>query len=160
MAIRIRPRYPHMGPIESEIWHRFLALTDLVFINLKYDVSVGVGVIPKSIQQEYLRRKELFEKGLIDYRTLREIEAVVKSISYITKLRIDVVGETADHVWIFEVKPRAGRSALGQIESYHFWYARQYRPIKPIRLAVVCREVDRNMEPLFATRGIRIFRVE
>jgi len=159
MAIRIRPRYPHMGPIESEIWHRFLALTELHFINIQYDVSVGIGVIPEDLQKEYLRRRELYEKGLIDYRTLRETEAIVESISYLTKLRIDVVAETEDEVWIIEVKPRAGRSALGQLESYHFWYVRQYHPIKPVRLACVCYEVDRNVEPLFTTRGIKIFRV-
>jgi len=46
MAIRVRPRYPHMGPIESEIWHKFLAVTELNFIRINYDVSVGRGYIP------------------------------------------------------------------------------------------------------------------
>ena len=159
MAIRIFPRYPHMGPEESRIWHKFLALTDLNFIKIEYDVRVGTGYIPEHLMSEYLRRKELYEKGLIDYRTLREIEAVIESVGALTKLRIDAVGETPRHIWIFEVKPRAGRSALGQLESYHFWYLRQYRPAKPVRLACVCYEVDKNLEPIFHTRGIRIFKV-
>ena len=148
-----------MGPEESKIWHKFLALTDLNFIRINYDVRVGTGYIPEHLMREYLERKELYEKGMIDYEKLREIEAVVESVRALTQLRIDVVAETDRHIWIFEVKPRAGRSALGQLESYHFWYIRQYRPTKPVRLACVCYEVDRNLEPIFNLRGIAIFRV-
>lgn len=155
----IIPRYPHMGPQESIIWHKFLALTTLNFIKLEYDVAVGAGYVPEHYIEEWRKRRELYEKGLITYEQLREIEAVIESISYLTKLRIDVVGETKSEIWIFEVKPRAGRSALGQLESYHFWYVRQYRPTKPVRLAVVCYEVDKNLEPIFQERGIRVFTV-
>lgn len=159
MAVRIFPRYPHMGPEESKIWHKFLATADLNFVRINYDVRVGVGVIPKSLEEEYLRRKELYEKGLIDYRSLREIEAQIESVKALTQLRIDVVAETADKIYIIEVKPRAGRSALGQLESYYFWYLQQYRPTKPVSLAVVCYEVDRNLEPIFFSKGIVIFKV-
>ena len=153
------PRYPHMGPQESIIWHKFLALTDLRFIKIEYDVRVGTGYLPKDLQEEYQRRLELYRQGLITYRELREIEAIVESVSALTKLRIDAVGETERHIWLFEVKPRAGRSALGQLESYHFWYVQQYKPTKPVRLACVCYEVDPNLETIFDMRGIRIFRV-
>jgi len=153
------PRYPHMGPEESKIWHKFLSITDLNFIRIDYDVHVGTGYLPEYLMREYLRRKEQYEKGLITYREFREIEAVIESITALTQLRIDAVGETDKHIWIFEVKPRAGRSALGQLESYHYWYIRQYRPTKPVRLAVVCYEVDANLEPIFRSKGIEIFKV-
>ena len=157
--VRVIPRYPHMGPKESEIWHKFLATTNLNFIRIEYDVRVGTGFIPEFLWREYKRKKELYEKGIITYREFREIEAIIESISALTKLRIDAVGETDKHIWIFEVKPRAGRSALGQLESYYYWYIRQYRPRKPVRLAVVCIEVDPNLVPIFRSRNIEIFKV-
>jgi len=159
MAVRVFPRYPHMGPMESQIWHRFLAITNLRFTRINYDVRVGTGVLPKWLEEEYKRKLKLYEQGLISYASLRETEAIIKSITALTQLRIDVVAETEKEVWIFEVKPRAGRSALGQLESYYWWYVRQYKPVKPVKLGCVCIEVDRNLEPIFASRGIRIFKV-
>jgi len=157
--VEVVPRYPHLGPEEAKIWHKFLATTKLNFIRIDYDVHVGTGYIPDYLMKEYLRRKEQYEKGLITYKEFHEIEAVVKSITALTQLRIDAVGETEREIWIFEVKPRAGRSALGQLEAYRFWYIRQFRPSKPVRLAVVCYDVDKNLEPIFASKGIEVFRV-
>ena len=156
---RVIPRYPHMGPTENEIWHKFLATTPLRFINIQYDVRVGTGFIPKWLEEEYEMKKKLYEQGLISRKDLEVVESIIKSVSALTKLRIDAVGETEKEIWIFEVKPRAGRSALGQLESYYWWYIRQYKPTKPVRLACVCYEVDYNLQPIFASRGIRIFRV-
>ena len=157
--VEVVPRYPHLGPEEAKIWHKFLATTDLNFIKIEYDVHVGTGYIPDYLMKEYLRRKEQYEKGIITYKEFHEIEAVVKSITALTQLRIDAVGETEKNIWIFEVKPRAGRSALGQLESYHYWYVRQFRPSKPVRLAVVCYDDDKNLEPIFQSKGIEVFRV-
>lgn len=109
--------------------------------------------------EEWRQKRKLYEKGLITREELEEVEAVIKSVTALTQLRIDAVCETEDAIWIFEIKPRAGRSALGQLESYHYWYVRQYRPSKPVRLAVVCYEVDKNLEPIFQSKGIYIFRV-
>lgn len=152
-------RYPHMGPEESLIWHKFLATTPLDFIRIEYDVHVGTGYVPSSLYEEWRQKRKLYEKGLITREELEEVEAVIKSVTALTQLRIDAVCETEDAIWIFEIKPRAGRSALGQLESYHYWYVRQYRPSKPVRLAVVCYEVDKNLEPIFQSKGIYIFRV-
>jgi len=157
--VRYLIRYPHMGPEESKIWHKFLAITNLNFIRINYDVRVGPGYVPESLMNEYLRKKELYEKGLISEDELKITEAIIKSAQALTQLRIDAVGETDKNIWIFEVKPRAGRSALGQLESYYYWYIRQYRPRKPVRLGVVCYEVDPNLEPIFHSKNIAIFKV-
>jgi len=157
--MQVIPRYPHMGPEESRIWHKFLSLTKLNFIRIDYDVRVGTGYLPKYLQDEYMRKKELYEKGLITYDELKITESIIKSTTALTQLRIDAVGETEKNIWIFEVKGRAGKGALGQLESYHYWYLRQYKPTKPVRLAVVCYEVDANLEPIFKSKGIEIFQV-
>jgi len=134
-------------------------MTPLRFIRLEYDVRVGTGYIPAWLEAEYREKLRLYEKGLISRRELELTEATIKSFRSLTQLRIDVVGETDREVWIFEVKPRAGRSALGQLEAYYWWYLKQYRPTKPVRLACVCYDVDRNLEPIFHSKGIKIFRV-
>ena len=157
--VAVFPRYPHLGPEEAKIWHRFLTITNLEFIRIDYDVRVGIGYIPKWLEIEYRKKLEMYEQGLIDRRELELVESTIKSIRSLTQLRIDVVAETKEHIWIFEVKPRAGRSALGQLESYYFWYLKQFRPSKPVRLGCVCYEVDVNLEPIFASRGIHIFKV-
>jgi len=159
MVMRVFPRYPHMGPEESKIWHRFLSATRMRFTRIDYDVRGGTGYIPSWLEREYRTKLELYEKGLITQRDLELTEATLKSTQALTQLRIDVVAETDDAIWILEVKPRAGRSALGQLEAYYFWFMKQFRPAKRVRLGVVCYEVDRNMEPIFASRGIAIFKV-
>ena len=131
----IRPRYPHMGPWEAGIWSDFLRKTDLKFIRIDYDVKVGPGNIPPGYEEL----------------------ARLTGMDVLTKLRIDAVGETEDEIWIFEVKPRAGRSALGQLLAYANWYYQEYRSKKPIRLAVVCRDVDRNMIEVYRRYGIKVF---
>jgi len=157
--IRVLPRYPHMGPHESIIWHKFLAMSPIRFIRIEYDVKVGTGFIPKWLEEEYRVKLDLYRKGLISRRELELTEATIRSVSSLTKLRIDVVAETEKEIWIIEVKPRAGRSALGQLESYYWWYLRQYKPSKPVRLACVCYEVDPNLKPIFDAKGIRVFTV-
>ena len=131
----IRPRYPHMGPIEAMIWTDFLRKTNLEFINIEYDVKVGPGNIPPGMED--IARETGFD--------------------ILTKLRIDAVGETKNEIWVFEVKYRAGRSALGQLIAYADWFMYEYSPKKPLRLAVVCRQVDNNMIEPFRRRGIEIF---
>ena len=133
----IRPRYPHMGPWEAEIWSDFLRKTDLKFIRIDYDVKVGPGNVPPGYEEL----------------------AKLTGMDVLTKLRIDAVGETEDEIWIFEVKPRAGRSALGQLEAYAYWYYREKQPKKPIRLGVVCRDVDRNMLEVYRQHGVHVFLV-
>ena len=133
----VRKTYPHMGPKENEIWTKFLLTTKMCFVRVDYDVRVGPGYDPGPTFDETIRRMAIA----------------------LTQLRIDAVGETEHEVWIFEVKPRAGRSALGQLSAYGYWYVRQYHPAKPVRLAVVCESVDPNMPPVYAERGIEIFKV-
>ena len=133
----IQPRYPHMGPIEARIWSAFLEGTDLTFTKIEYDVRVGPGNMPS-------------------YSLPEDIANMWKSL---TQLRIDAVGHRVGEIWIFEVKPRAGRSGLGQLLAYKTWYQHDYKPMKPIRLGIVCQEIDQNMIEVYKSYGIDIFQV-
>jgi len=133
----VMPFYPHMSPQEKELWDRFLQTTDLTFYAIEYDLRIGPGYVPAWLKEPYL----------------------IRMAKAITQLRIDAVGYRRAEIWIFEVKPRAGRSALGQLEAYAYWFEMEKRPALPLRLACVSREVDANMIQLFRARAIQIFLV-
>jgi hypothetical protein len=129
--------YPHLMPLEVPIWERFLASGQLDFLRVAYDVHVGEGApIP-------------------DDATPSE----VRQIRAITRKRIDAVGETRDAIWIIEVKPRAGHAAIGALLNYQRLYQREYRPRKPLRLAVVCERLEWDVQDYYRERGIKIFLV-
>ncbi|GAI83619.1 unnamed protein product, partial [marine sediment metagenome] len=70
--------------------------------------------------------------------------------------RVDVVGETASTIVIFEVKPRAGMGAMGQLLNYRALYLREVRPAKPLRMMVVCERVEPDVTRTYAQYGIEI----
>jgi hypothetical protein len=133
----LRPRYPHMGPVEAAIWSDFLRKTHLQFIDVRYDVRVGPPNVPPHLIEQ----------------------ARASGMDELTRLRIDAVGETKDEIWIFEVKHKIGRSALGQLIEYGDWYVHDFRPEKPVRLAAVGRETDPSTMESFRRRGMYIFLV-
>jgi hypothetical protein len=133
----IRPKYPHMGPEESAIWTDFLRKTDLEFVDIRYDVRVGPPNVPPHMMDL----------------------AKATGLDELTRIRIDAVGETKDEIWIFEVKHKIGRSALGQLLEYGDWYVHDFSPTKHVRLAAVGRVTDPSTEESFRRRGMFIFLV-
>lgn len=111
----IRTHYPHMMADEARIWTKFLETTELKFEQVTYDLHLGTGVLPVVGEPEFMK--------------------VLKSA--VTRKRVDAVGETADAIWIFEIKPRVGMSALGQLINYFELYQQEYRPLKPVKLAAI-----------------------
>ncbi len=133
----IMPKYPHMGPEEAAIWSDFLRKTNLEFIAIEYDVRVGPPNVPPHLM-------DLAEATGMDV---------------LTRLRIDAVGHTRNEIWLFEVKHKIGRSALGQLLEYGDWYVHDFSPSKPVRLAAVGRATDPSTMESFRRRGMYIFLV-
>ena len=133
----IMPKYPHMGPEEAAIWSDFLRKTNLEFIAIEYDVRVGPPNVPPHLM-------DLAEATGMDV---------------LTRLRIDAVGHTKNEIWLFEVKHKIGRSALGQLLEYGDWYVHDFSPTKPVRLAAVGRVTDPSTMESFRRRGMYIFLV-
>ncbi len=133
-ATWIRTRYPHMLEDEARIWTKFLEKTDLAFETISYDVHLGTGIPP-------LPRDPGWMKDLL---------------SAVTKKRVDAIGETADAIWIFEVKPRIGMSALGQLITYFELYQEQYRPVKPVLLAAIGEREAPDIRAVFELNAIKI----
>ena len=133
----IRTHYPHMLEDEARIWTKFLQTTELDFTKIDYDVHLGAGLLPLPTDPEYMRRL----------------------LSAVTKKRVDAVGETAEDIWIFEVKPRIGMIALGQLVNYVELYQAEYRPTKAIMLAAVGEREAPDIRAAFDLYAVNIILV-
>ena len=130
----IRTHYPHMMADEARIWTKFLETTELKFERVIYDLHLGAGIPGTPGEPEFMK--------------------VLKSA--VTRKRVDAVGETADTIWIFEVKPRVGMSALGQLINYFELYQQEYRPIKPVKLAAIGEREAPDIRTTYGLYGVDI----
>ena len=127
--------FPHMLPNECKLWERFLQIYGDQFRNYRYDVHVGKGQDPGPKYEPKWR------------------ELAIK----LTQKRIDVVAERDNEIWIFEVKPDAGLSAIGQVLSYRVLYKQQFKEERPIRLAIVTTRVDDDIREVAKEYGIKVY---
>lgn len=88
-------KYAHLMPKDVKIWEKFIDANPRFFSEVEYDVKVGEG-----------RNYSLFPEGPIR-----------SDMEYLSKKRIDVVGFSGRDVYIIELKPKAGMSAIGQVLS-------------------------------------------
>jgi len=116
----------HMLPHDVEIWRRFLSQYEDDFEEFKYDVLCGPKVRLEDPDMPWL--------GDFSERAL--------------SLRIDVLGFKEDEVWLIEVKPNAGLSALGQLMAYRFYLDPSYYEGKTLRAVVVTDYCRHYMPPL------------
>ena len=128
-------RFPHLLPNEEKIWLRFLQIYGDQFENYRYDVRVGRGVDPGPRYEWKWRKLAIM----------------------LTQKRIDVVAERDGEVWIFEVKPDAGLSAIGQVLSYRVLYREQFKEKRPIKLAIVTTRVDDDIREVAKEYGIVVY---
>ena len=127
-------KYPHMAPEDLDIWERFLEKYAQHFFGFSYDVKVGTPVETSPDWPE-------------------NIKAMAETL---TKKRIDAVGYTAANIWIFEVKPRAGASAIGQVNSYVPLFVNEFRPERTVLGAIVTDNEERDMVNLCNFHNIRL----
>jgi hypothetical protein len=113
-------KYPHMFPRDIEIWHKFLEIYAADYEGFDYDLKVGSGIDYSWEPDKALRRGAFIN----------------------SKKRIDAVGYQSDQIVIFEVKPDATASAIGQAVSYSHLYEKEYAPaLKCVPAIVTNREV-------------------
>lgn len=115
------PKYPHMLPKDIDIWDRFLKQYGAMWERYEYDIHVG---------------------GSVDVQPHWSNETIRMAKTLAAK-RIDAIGYRSDQICIFEVKPEAGVTAVGQLVLYKMLYEKDYKPILP----VVCRLVCENCLP-------------
>lgn len=129
-----RRKYPHMLPIEAELWGKFIDANPDYFDSVDYDFRVGDGMEVDHIEPPNIKRMAIM----------------------ITQKRIDVVGWNDGKPTIVEVKERVGLSTLGQISGYVSLFRRDFSSLGIPEELVVCSMIGRDEKYLFDERGIKV----
>jgi hypothetical protein len=125
-------KYPHMFPLDKAVWERFIAKYGPMYLGFQYDVTCGIT------SSEYGKLADPYKKDA----------------TILSKLRIDAVGEAPSTMDIIEVKPKGNMAAIGQLLTYKQHYTNDYKPVKPVRMVLVCENIDPNIIQLAEDNGI------
>lgn len=129
-------QYPQMGRTESQIWTNFLRQIDWDDIEyIDYAFRVGKPYVAASTYEP----------------------SVARFIEATTKLRIDAVVHRVSEIWLMEVKEIGNLVAIGQLISYQHYYIKDIKPMKPVRLGMVCDDYKLNIDEVARRYGIVIF---
>lgn len=112
--------YPRLRPEDQLVWERFLDLNPNKDWKVDYDVKVGMGRTPLEDLPEQFKK---------DWKDL-------------TRKRIDVVAWAPNAVYIIEIKPRAGLSAVGQVLGYVGLWEDLHNQGRKIVPMILCFECD------------------
>lgn len=119
-------KYPHLSQAETLIWNRFIQSYPDFCDRADYDIIVGEGPGPqKDLKEEWQRNAE-----------------------YLGSYKIDAVGFKNATRYVFEVKRRAGPSALGQVIAYMALYQELVGPeveVEPVLITDVERPDIRKL---------------
>ena len=131
-AYTLRRKFPHLLPKEKLIWNKFLDVHQNEYESFDYDIHVGVGVeLPK------------------------DVSPMIRKIALgLTRKRIDVIGYKPKSITIFEIKPDAGLSAVGQCLAYYYLYKREYKPKRTVFMRIVSTTVNRDTKSVAKAYGI------
>lgn len=127
-----RLKYPHLSPEDSKIWDIFIQNNPGFFEKVQYDLKAGTA-----------RDYSMYPDN--KYR---------KDLEYLSRKRIDVVGFRKDEIWIIELKPNAGMTAIGQALSLSELY-REESPIDKVILPAIITDRERpDMRKLCKRLGV------
>ena len=121
-------KYPHMKPGDVAIWERFIKANPDYFTSVDYDVNVGEGAA--------------FDTAL------NNLEG--QSVAALYYKKIDVVGYKDNKITLIEVKPAAGLTALGQINSYYELYIDKFKPASQPEIAVLTDQITPDIQNVAA----------
>lgn len=132
-----RPPFPHMMEGDVPLFAAFV-LSDYgnIYQRWVFDLHVGAGHITGPA----------FDPADI---------ALALEVS---RLRIDAVGYIGSSPTIFEVKPSAGLSALGQVIGYRYFYQKEFQMVP--QLGIITDDTTPDLRELYAAMGVGLYLVE
>lgn len=130
-----RGQPPHMLRQDVPVWYDFLTQYGHLFIALYYDVLLGGPWLTQEEEKDPMKRM---------WRA-----NVAK--------RADAIAELENEVWIIEVNTEPGLRSLGQLMTYHALWLEDPLIIKPEKLLLVARTVDRDALAAAAQYGVQIY---
>ena len=128
-------RFPHLMPVDTRIWLRFLDKFGSGYLGFQYDIMVGQGA------------KSLPGFSDADKRLLYSL----------TVKRADALGITEGGITLFEVKPRLGMAGLGQLVAYNLLWYREYGNRRPVQVAIVCEQDEPDLNYVVDVLGFQRF---
>jgi len=128
-------KFPRLTQAEQILWRQFIVEHGMKYERFDYDLPVGEGVDPGDSVAEFLRK---------DYIDL-------------TRKRIDAVGYRLGKAFLFEVKPRAATTALGQLLTYKSLYNQTFPGIPVGGLSVVTSMINPDEAQVYKKFDIEIF---
>lgn len=129
--------YPRLRPEDASVWETFIELFPDKKWEMDYDVKVGLGRAPlKELQAKYKK----------DWRDL-------------TRKRIDAVAWGPDDIFIIELKPRAGLSAIGQVLGYLELWQNLQNNGRTVRPTIICHSTDPDTATVARKAGVEIILV-
>jgi hypothetical protein len=126
---------PGFLPKDQIIWTNFLDSHPEIPADIDYNVRVGKGFDPGPNWEPSARQA-----------------AIANS-----QLRLDAVVEWQGAWWIFEVKPRCGASAVGQLLQYEVLYEESYPNNRPIKLAIVTAQPKLGLQTLCTRYHVTLY---
>lgn len=115
-------RYPHMARHDVRIWERFISRYDGYFDEAAYDLAFG-GTEPTD--------PTATEKERLMWR-------------FNTAKRVDAVVRNADELWLCEVRPGSGLSAIGAVLGYTILAELEHWGDRPIIMTIVTDHTDND----------------
>lgn len=123
-----------MLPADVGVWDRFLDSHGYGFTGFRYDIHVG---------------------GEVE-RISGWTDKIYHMASWLAAKRIDAVGYKAGETWLFEVKPEAGVTAVGQLVTYKMLFLEKYRPIGRLECALVCANATIDERRVLEAQGFKV----
>jgi hypothetical protein len=129
-----RMRWPGMLPAEILIWREWMKAHGGENDSYEGNIRIGAGHDPGPTWPDYIRKMAIQN----------------------TQLRIDAVGYKGLGVTLYEVKRRAGASAVGQLLTYDAVWQQDHPGAPPPGLVLVTNQAQANVVPLLTKAGIRL----
>ena len=127
--------YPHLLPLDIEIWEAFLEERRDLYYRFEYDVRVGAGRDPGESQEANIRQMA------ID----------------LSQRRIDAVGFHANGITIIEITRKADMKCLGQILTYPQLYVEKFQPTEKIHTLIVADEIGTDLQSTIDTLPTQVW---
>ncbi len=121
-----------MSPNDREIWAYFQEQFAAEFQSFYFNVGVGVAT---------MWSEELDEE-------------MTRMVEWISRRRIDVVGEKADAWWLIELRINAGPGAIGSILTYKTLWEDDPPDQRPVVPVIVTNTQDANLQRVCDRFGI------
>lgn len=127
------PKFPAMGPGDTEVWRRALPTLQHRYTAIYYNVRLG------AYTPDFGTLEPAYQKSALDS----------------TAYRIDVVADRGDSYDMIEVKDRSSVSAIGQLLTYATLWNLNPPNIKPINLVYVAPQLTYAVSLVLAKYNIQ-----